>query len=374
MGPKSEGGWARACDTCRAAPCAVFCRADQAYLCASCDASVHAANRVASRHERVWVCEGCERAPAELTCRADNAALCAACDAEVHSANSLARRHHRVPILPIQPGRLVLGPDFPPPVAENESEEITGEEEEEAVSWLLLEPVKNNINNQSNGEILFGGEVDEYLDLVEYNTNSCAGDQYSHQQQGNEGGERFVPVQHQLQQQLQQQQEEQEQSYQMEMEYEVPKPGFTRTTSLSHRVSLSSMEASVVPDTGMTDISNRHMRPSKGTIDLFSGPPLQMPQHFTPMDREARVLRYREKRKARKFEKTIRYASRKAYAETRPRIKGRFAKRTDVELKVVDQMFSESMVSESSYGIVPHTSSACTRVYTYFRDFLPSPL
>ena len=45
--------------------------------------------------------------------------------------------------------------------------------------------------------------------------------------------------------------------------------------------------------------------------------------------REARLMRYREKRKNRRFEKTIRYASRKAYAETRPRIKGRFAKRAD---------------------------------------------
>ncbi|KAL0043815.1 hypothetical protein WJX82_006342 [Trebouxia sp. C0006] len=42
-----------------------------------------------------------------------------------------------------------------------------------------------------------------------------------------------------------------------------------------------------------------------------------------PMDREARVARYREKRKRRTFEKTIRYESRKAYAEVRPRIKGR---------------------------------------------------
>ncbi|RCV30461.1 hypothetical protein SEVIR_6G104600v4 [Setaria viridis] len=44
-------------------------------------------------------------------------------------------------------------------------------------------------------------------------------------------------------------------------------------------------------------------------------------------ERVARVQRYREKRKNRKFQKTIRYASRKAYAEARPRIKGRFVKR-----------------------------------------------
>ncbi|KAL6005053.1 hypothetical protein ACLOJK_005614 [Asimina triloba] len=43
-------------------------------------------------------------------------------------------------------------------------------------------------------------------------------------------------------------------------------------------------------------------------------------------EREARILRYREKKQNRKFEKQIRYASRKAYAEKRRRIKGRFTK------------------------------------------------
>lgn len=65
------------------------------------------------------------------------------------------------------------------------------------------------------------------------------------------------------------------------------------------------------------------------------------------MDREARVLRYREKRKNRKFEKTIRYASRKAYAETRPRIKGRFAKRSELEVE------SLLAADSSPYGVVP---------------------
>ena len=42
------------------------------------------------------------------------------------------------------------------------------------------------------------------------------------------------------------------------------------------------------------------------------------------------LRRYREKRKRRTFEKTIRYQSRKAYAEVRPRIKGRFATKEEV--------------------------------------------
>ncbi|KAL0372043.1 UNVERIFIED_CONTAM: Zinc finger protein CONSTANS-LIKE 5 [Sesamum calycinum] len=71
-----------------------------------------------------------------------------------------------------------------------------------------------------------------------------------------------------------------------------------------------------------------------------------IPTPVSGVDREARVLRYREKRKNRKFEKTIRYASRKAYAETRPRIKGRFAKRSELE---VDSLIS----GDASYGVVP---------------------
>ncbi len=41
--------------------------------------------------------------------------------------------------------------------------------------------------------------------------------------------------------------------------------------------------------------------------------------------------RWLEKRKNRKFTKIVRYASRKAYAEVRPRIKGRFATKEEVE-------------------------------------------
>lgn len=118
------------------------------------------------------------------------------------------------------------------------------------------------------------------------------------------------------------------------------------------------MDANVVPDAaasgggGGADISNAHYNAAQGSsMELFFCPPLQLPSQF-PMNREAKVLRYREKRKARKFEKTIRYASRKAYAEARPRIKGRFATRAAVELEI-DQMFSASAPSEGSYGVVP---------------------
>lgn len=81
----------------------------------------------------------------------------------------------------------------------------------------------------------------------------------------------------------------------------------------------------------------------------------QVATQLSGLDREARVLRYREKRKNRKFQKTIRYASRKAYAETRPRIKGRFAKRTETEIEAVDNNYGSAQGAfiPETYGVVP---------------------
>nr|AEP02791.1 heading day 1 [Oryza sativa] len=392
VGVGGEGGgggegsgcpWARPCDGCRAAPSVVYCRADAAYLCASCDARVHAANRVASRHERVRVCEACERAPAALACRADAAALCVACDVQVHSANPLARRHQRVPVAPLPaitiPATSVLAE------AVVATATVLGDKDEEVDSWLLLSKDSDNNNNNNNNNDndnndnnnsnssnngMYFGEVDEYFDLVGYNSY------YDNRIENNQDRQYGM---HEQQEQQQQQQEMQKEFAEKEgsecvvpsqitMLSEQQHSGYgvvgadqaasmtagvsAYTDSISNSISFSSMEAGIVPDSTVIDMPNSRILTPAGAINLFSGPSLQMSLHFSSMDREARVLRYREKKKARKFEKTIRYETRKAYAEARPRIKGRFAKRSDVQIEV-DQMFSTAALSDGSYGTVP---------------------
>nr|AEP02834.1 heading day 1 [Oryza rufipogon] len=392
VGVGGEGGgggegsgcpWARPCDGCRAAPSVVYCRADAAYLCASCDARVHAANRVASRHERVRVCEACEQAPAALACRADAAALCVACDVQVHSANPLARRHQRVPVAPLPaitiPATSVLAE------AVVATATVLGDKDEEVDSWLLLSKDSDNNNNNNNNNDndnndnnnsnssnngMYFGEVDEYFDLVGYNSY------YDNRIENNQDQQYGM---HEQQEQQQQQQEMQKEFAEKEgsecvvpsqitMLSEQQHSGYgvvgadqaasmtagvsAYTDSISNSISFSSMEAGIVPDSTVIDMPNSSILTPAGAINLFSGPSLQMSLHFSSMDREARVLRYREKKKARKFEKTIRYETRKAYAEARPRIKGRFAKRSDVQIEV-DQMFSTAALSDGSYGTVP---------------------
>nr|BAQ21305.1 Constans/Heading date 1 [Miscanthus sinensis]BAQ21306.1 Constans/Heading date 1 [Miscanthus sinensis]BAQ21364.1 homolog of Constans/Heading date 1 [Miscanthus sinensis] len=374
--------WARSCDGCRGAPSVVYCHADAAYLCASCDARVHAANHVASRHERVRVCEACERAPAVLACRAEAAALCAVCDVQVHSANPLAGRHQRVPVLPLPVAAIPAASAFAEAAA---TAVAVGDKEEEVDSWLLLtntkDPVSDNNNcncssdnnNISSNTSTFYADVDEYFDLVGYNSycdnhiNSNPkqyGMQEQQQQQlllqkefeEKEGSEYLVPSDVAMANEQQQQS-----GYGVlgaEQAASMTAGVSAYTDSISNSISFSSsMEVGIVPDNmAATDMPNSGiLLTPAGAISLFSsGPSLQMPFHLTSMDREARVLRYKEKKKSRKFEKTIRYATRKTYAEARPRIKGRFAKRSsDMEIEV-DQMFSTAALSSGgSYGTVP---------------------
>ncbi|XP_048535774.1 zinc finger protein HD1-like [Triticum urartu] len=345
--------WARPCDGCHAAPSAVYCCADAAYLCASCDTQVHSANRVASRHERVRVCETCESAPAVLACHADAAALCTACDAQVHSANPIAQRHQRVPVLPLPAVAIPAASGF----AEAEAS-VTAhgdkEEGEEVDSWRLRR--NSDDNNCAN-------KIDRYYNLVGYNMyyNNITCDprpeeQYRMQEQHvqnryieKQGCECVVPPQVVMA------------SEQQESDYGTRGAGqaasvtaitSTYTASISNDVSFSSMEVGIIPDNTRPDISNSNILTGSEAMEL-SGHSLQMPVHFSSMDREARVLRYKEKKQTRKFQKTIRYATRKAYAEARPRIKGRFAKRSDIEHEEDHMLSPPALPDTSSYNTVP---------------------
>jgi hypothetical protein len=92
------------CDVCDRAPATVICCADEAALCAKCDVEVHAANKLASKHQRLHLdsfsnklplCDICKEKPAFIFCVEDRALFCQDCDEPIHSANSLSANHQR---------------------------------------------------------------------------------------------------------------------------------------------------------------------------------------------------------------------------------------------------------------------------------------
>ncbi|KAG6427847.1 hypothetical protein SASPL_112094 [Salvia splendens] len=316
--PKLFPAAAKPCGYCKSAAALLFCRVESAFMCIPCDSKAHNASN--AKHERVWMCEVCEHAPAVVTCKADAAALCVTCDRDIHSANPLASRHDRVPVVPFYD------------TAEYAAiKSDAGLFADGGYSWIPTSPIAapKDAPPDLKAMELFFQDSDQFIDFDSYQISSQP---YS---------DSVVPVQTPVKPPL------------PENRFEID---FTRsninsynnntiftTPSLSHSVSSSSMDVGVVPDgSSLSEISYPFGRT---TIGLTGN----------QMDREARVLRYKEKRKNRKFEKTIRYASRKAYAETRPRIKGRFAKRTDSESDI-DRIFgagAANFIADARFGVVP---------------------
>ncbi|XP_010540143.1 PREDICTED: B-box zinc finger protein 22-like [Tarenaya hassleriana] len=92
------------CNVCEAAEAAVLCCADEAALCRSCDEKVHAANKLAGKHQRVPLsgysssmpkCDICQEASGFFFCLQDRALLCRKCDVAIHTANTHVSSHQR---------------------------------------------------------------------------------------------------------------------------------------------------------------------------------------------------------------------------------------------------------------------------------------
>ncbi|GAB4838198.1 hypothetical protein Ancab_027728 [Ancistrocladus abbreviatus] len=368
-------GWgltAKPCDSCKSAAALLFCRADSAFLCVGCDSKIHAVNRLASRHERVWMCEVCEQAPASVTCKADAATLCVTCDRDIHSANPLARRHERVPVIPFFDSAEAVAKSTTSLTSFLDSDDVLKPEavddaataaRDDAEAWLLPNP-----SSKVAADFLFS-DLDPLLDFNYKSPNlDFKIQELPHASLSAAATADCVVPTHPK----------------SNLNYSVNHPskencleiGFTRsklspfnypTQCVSH--SLSSSDVGVVPDGNSNSISEVSYPFSKAVSSGLEGSSGETgstiqaaavaAQPLSRMDREARVLRYREKRKNRKFEKTIRYASRKAYAESRPRIKGRFAKRREME-NDADEIFGSGgsgrafMVDQyGGFGIVP---------------------
>ncbi|KAL8242904.1 hypothetical protein R6Q59_013206 [Mikania micrantha] len=354
-------GWpmppAKLCDSCKTAVALLFCRKDSAFMCLACDVKMHSH----TRHERVWMCEVCEQAPASVTCKADAAALCVTCDRDIHSANPLSRRHDRIPVVPFYDCADILMKSsactFLEPTSGNGNDDLQSSITNDEINWGI--PVDTSPEDIKSIDILFP-EPDHLLDF----DFPVPTDARIHSHYHNSVNDSVVPFQTEspVKQFSPAPVIEHRSS---ENRYEID---FTRSNinsgnkssylspSLNHSVSSSSIEAGIVPDVkSVSEISHPFMLQVNDGGELTSiTNGTQQPTQLSGMDREARVMRYREKRKSRKFEKTIRYASRKAYAETRPRIKGRFAKRTDSGEPDVDRWLftaASGVATKGSYGV-----------------------
>ncbi|KAL8129686.1 hypothetical protein V2J09_018841 [Rumex salicifolius] len=289
------------CDSCKSSPALLFCRPHSAFLCVACDAHIHA-KLITSRHERVWLCEVCEQSPADVTCKADSASLCASCDRHIHSANPLARRHHRLPVIPFSESPSALLAAKPSPCQFDFFQPQSGDAATPtSEDWPVPSP--------QPGTDFLHSDICSFLNFE--SANNFADLNQPMPITESFGADSEVPTQTRS---ISTYLDSYASGNCFQIDFSQPKLNQLNYSAQCISQSVSSSETGVVPDgnsNSMSEVSN--------STNRYGG----------EMDRKARVMRYREKKKNRKFQKTIRYASRKAYAESRPRIKGRFAKRID---------------------------------------------
>lgn len=131
------------CNVCEAAEAKVLCCADEAALCYDCDDKVHAANKLASKHQRVSLskssspmpkCDICQETVGYFFCLEDRALLCRKCDVSIHSINVHVSAHQRFLLTGVKVG---LEPERNEPFSSGKSqspEKVTAETESRPLS------------------------------------------------------------------------------------------------------------------------------------------------------------------------------------------------------------------------------------------------
>ncbi|KAI9169257.1 hypothetical protein LWI28_009660 [Acer negundo] len=427
------GKTARACDSCIKKRARWYCAADDAFLCQACDASVHSANPLARRHERVRLKTASHKSEAAavpassppswhggFTRKArtprhgkfSNKTLqyslslvpeLTNSDEISHEENEEEHLLYRVPIYdPFAAELCTKARNYNEVADQFPAEIINVNGSSSAESKVVLSGSGDHVDGSLHGfqflptdmelaefaadvESLLGGGLEkesfvamEELGLVDYNDNNnkmmeCSSNNnnkmmikveeellgdHDHGGDGGEGGDELMrePFELNFDYDSDDHQEEEEEEKviikgEVVTESSVcEEDGSGRKAKKKKRKILLRLDYEAV--IGAWATTNQGTSPwttgdrpdfdpddcwpdcmgTRGTelhhpyID-FTGIGTHHPAVVADVGREARVSRYREKRRTRLFSKKIRYEVRKLNAEKRPRMKGRFVKR-----------------------------------------------
>nr|BAK01795.1 predicted protein [Hordeum vulgare subsp. vulgare] len=366
-GAVAVGALAAECYFCAGAPAVVYCRADAAGLCLPCDRHVHGANTVSCRHARAPLCAVCRVAAATVR-RGAARFLCSNCDFEVEQLTE-------PPVLLHDCGT-VEGYTGCPSVGELAAILGVAVRDGDKVWWPVweepqvlafddvivpttachgLQPVLTSSSSPKNwsapcgeldGEVLRQlGELAKSEEAAAYveDAEPAGGDQLpppwgssdyaatGHADLGALGAEPICAAAI-----LQRHHEAWIGTDRSEASEQVS-AGSPAEPSLSPFVEVSeacpglSRSGSSSVDDALNGGRHDHPSPAAAVAVQAEAPPAQASKNVGGYDvvypdRDKVISRYKEKRKNRMFGKQIRYESRKARADGRVRINGRFAK------------------------------------------------
>ncbi|XP_042391074.1 B-box zinc finger protein 24-like isoform X2 [Zingiber officinale] len=159
------------CDVCEKAQAAVICCADEAALCVACDVEIHAANKLASKHQRLRLdclstklprCDICQEKVAFIFCVEDRALFCQDCDESIHVDGTRSANHQRYLATGIRVAlSTICNKDS------NDNNEPPSEAPAVAVASATKVPATQVISSFMNS----AWDVDEFLQLSDHETS-----------------------------------------------------------------------------------------------------------------------------------------------------------------------------------------------------------
>ncbi|KAG2405185.1 Zinc finger protein [Vigna angularis] len=319
------------CDYCHTKPALLFCRPDSAKLCLLCDHHVHTANALSLKHVRFQICDTCNTDTATVRCSAHNLILCHACDLDAH-AHAPASLHHRHRLLGLSgcPSlhqiATALGLDLrlrhancrdevyeqflevartrnENEFARSETEEFRLESENDVVDEMLLQQTpftsllgmpdsQSEFDAAKTNDNGYGAQVGDLLWTFDPN---------------------YQPPQNQSDQSSSSHAKKKEESN------KKARGGLSSESKLLESIPYSDTNNVVVMEHLVGGNANVSTLKARVSVEELA------------KNRGNAMLRYKEKKKSRRYDKHIRYESRKARADTRKRVRGRFVKASDVQ-------------------------------------------
>nr|KJB31556.1 hypothetical protein B456_005G195800 [Gossypium raimondii]KJB31558.1 hypothetical protein B456_005G195800 [Gossypium raimondii]KJB31560.1 hypothetical protein B456_005G195800 [Gossypium raimondii] len=366
------------CDFCNHRIALLYCPADSAKLCLLCDHHVHSANLLSRKHLRSQICHNCSAQPVSVWRATHNLMLCQDCDWDTHGTCSVSTAHDRTPVEGFSgcPSALDLASAFGFHLHDTKPSDQSWNSCHQHLMMPIAEPCFYGMSVQDlmepydslcNGKTLkkqnhgSGGKYKQvlYNQLAELMKRNLMGDVVDDYGDGG-GGEtglvqnaepnaNFLAQQQQVMQPQQQRQTPEsnrivdggEVLWNDNLNGQTPQmnssnPGTSQGAATSESNNLPMARPSTSSAFGGT-------RGSSSCSDLvfmeqafLVGSDLGRPAAASKADLELlahnrgnAMQRYKEKKKTRRYDKHIRYESRKAKADSSTRVKGRFAKATD---------------------------------------------
>ncbi|XP_016495983.2 zinc finger protein CONSTANS-LIKE 13 [Nicotiana tabacum] len=351
----------RLCDFCGENTALLYCRADSAKLCFSCDREVHSTNQLFTKHTRWLLCDSCDSSPASILCCTDSCVFCQNCDWESHNL-SLSPAHERRPLegftgCPCVSELLsILGFEDLGKKALSYGDSVTSDGGGYGFSdWLvwdtpsvvslddLIAPNDSGHNFQAigvpplpkNRNAACGKHKEEILSQLrelsklEPNSSDDQDDivafQFMEPAQNRHLGFKGSGFMQNSEHAVVPSSEGSAFNWCSDTG-EFTDQGFSSSLAdcfIETKCLLPDRDSDVGDASGGANEEQSH---NPSIAETFQMVPKVAHRELNSQERETAVSRYKEKKKTRRYEKHIRYVSRKVRAESRTRIKGRFAK------------------------------------------------